>query len=83
MPRKPGLTVFEMILDLFKTFFVTIFRGLGRMLGGAIVAGVVGAFGGGAMALYNGFPVIPWVIGGFVVCAILALVLMVFVASDL
>ena len=83
MPRKPGMTVFEMILDLFTTFFGAIFRGLGRMLGGAIIAGVIGAFGGGAMALYNGFPFFPWLIGGFVACAILALVLMVFVANDL
>ena len=83
MPRKPGMTVFEMVLDLVKTFFFSIFRAFGHMLGGAIAAGVIGALGGSVTALIYGFPIIPWVIGGFVVCAILALVLMVFVASDL
>ena len=83
MPRKPGMSVFEMILDLFKTFVVSIFRAFGQMLGSAIAAGLIGAAGGGVVALFYGFPVFPWIIGGFVACAVLALVLMFFIASDL
>ena len=83
MPRKPGMSVFEMILDIFKTLFVSIFRAFGQMLGVAITAGVVGGIGGTAVALFYGFPVFPWIIGGFVVCAVLALALMFFIASDL
>lgn len=83
MPRKPGMSVFEMILDVFKTLVFSIFRAFGQMLGGAIAAGVIGAIGGGGVALFYGFPLVPWMIGGFVACAILALVLMVFIASDL
>jgi len=83
MARKPGMSVLEMVLDLFKTFFLSIFRAFGRMLGVAFTAGFVGGLGGGAVSLIYGFPIVPWVIGGFVVCAILAIVLMFFVAHDL
>lgn len=83
MPRRPGMSAFEMIFDIFKTFFSTIFRAFGRILGMAIAAGVIGAIGGGAVSVIYSYPFIPWVIGGFVGCAILALVLMMFVASDL
>ena len=68
-----------LVLDLFKF----ILRALGSLIGGGIAAGVIGAIGGGAVALIYGFPVIPWMIGGFVVCAIFAIVLMLFIAHDL
>ena len=72
-----------MILDVFKTFFVTIFRAFGQILGAAIAAGVIGAVGGVGVALFYGFPIIPWMIGGFVVCAVCAIALMFFIANDL
>ena len=83
MPKIAGNFTVWMIFGLVKDVFLAIFRAFGQMLGGAIAAGVIGALGGGVTALIYGFPIIPWLIGGFVVCAILALVLMVFVASDL
>ena len=68
-----------LILDIVKS----ILRAFGSILGGGIAAGVIGAIGGTATALIYGFPVIPWAIGGFVICAIFAIVLMLFIASDI
>ena len=83
MSIKPGITIWEAITDLFKTIFLVLFRSLGRMLGAALIAGIIGSIGGGAVSLIYGFPLVPWLIGGFVVAAVLAVVLMVFIANDL
>ncbi len=83
MPKRDRSFEGEMLLGFFKDIFLSIFRMFGRLLGGAFAAGVIGAIGGGGVSLFYGFPFVPWVIGGFVVCAVFAIVLTFFIASDL
>ena len=83
MPKRDRSFEGGMLLGLVKDMFLAVFRMFGRLLGSAIAAGIVGSIGGGAVALFYGYPFFPWIVGGFVVCAVFALVLMVFVANDL
>ncbi|MDA8586788.1 hypothetical protein N9L47_11070 [Rhodobacteraceae bacterium] len=58
MPKKPGLSVGYMIVDIFKTFFKSLAQAFGQLMGAMLAGGVIGAIAGGGAGLYYGLPIL-------------------------
>ena len=70
------------LADFAKDIGGILIKGLGRIFGVGIVAGIFGGVGGGIMAAVYGLPIVGFTIGGAVVAAVVVYAILLIAMSE-